>query len=301
MPSSPQAIDDIPITIARALHIIEHEGNLSKAAKLLGVSQPAISKGVTLLETQLKVALIRRGSRPLQLTDEGREIAQYAIFSDQLRENTFKNIEQSRLNQKGIVKIGSIGASASTHILPNLIKKLSNLYPDIELQINEAPDKETMSDLQQGRIDIAIMTEPVDEEIETLPITSDRLVALIPTNHRLSEKASLCATDIDGNPFIMTTGGSSPFVLEWFQQAQITPLITHSILQITSILALVKAKSGISIVAELALPPKLDGVTAIPLHPEKTRHLVFARNRTTSRSQSVETVWKHCEKITFET
>ncbi|MEJ8473362.1 LysR family transcriptional regulator [Roseibium algae] len=290
---------DIPASVARGLHRVETTGSVSDAARSLGISQPALSKGIAQLEKRLKLPLLRRGTRPLTLTEEGRTIALYAVKMDQLRANTLHELEEVRRNLKGVVRVGSFGASASTHILPRLLKAFSAKHSEIGLEVYEYTDQDVLEALREGLVDCAVLSDPPQEELDVLPIASDRLVALLPETHPLTLKANLTAKELASLPFILTKGGSAPQVLQWFANSGQVPRIHHQIMQVSSIVASVRAGLGISVIAELAVPSWISGVTACPLHPPARRQIFFARPQAALRSSIAELFWKYCESCDF--
>lgn len=286
---------EIPLVVARALRLIEETGSVSESARLMGVTQPAVSKGIAQLEKRFGIAFLVRGTRPLMLTEEGAELAQFSRQAELLQIKALQSLENSRRNRTGTVRLGSFGSSASFHILPRILQGFARKYPGISVEILEFPDDELQTVLRDGGVDAAILTEPKKEDLEILPLVSDHLVALVPRHHRLADKSKVLAGDLNADPFILTRGGSAPLVEKWFAIAGTAPRISHTILQVNSILALVKAGLGVSIIAELALPENPDGVAVLPLSPAAPRSIVLARKGTVPRSRAVQSFWEFCE------
>ncbi|MCK7610953.1 LysR family transcriptional regulator [Roseibium sediminicola] len=289
---------DIPLSIARALDLIGTTGSVSEAAKRLGVTQPAISKGIAQLEARFGVNLVRRGSRPLTLTEEGEALARYARQEDLARQVTLGALEDARHNRSGTVRLGSFGSSASFHILPKTLAAFAGKYPGIAVEVLEFPDEELRKALEDGIVDMAILSVEQEENLEIVPITSDKLVALVPLTDPLGGKSLLTAPDLAGRPFILTKGGSGPLVERWFAQAGVAPNIAHTILQVNSIVALVQAGLGVSIMAELALPDVSGKCRVLPLDPVAPRVIGWARTGKTFKSNAAETFWKFCGRFT---
>jgi DNA-binding transcriptional LysR family regulator len=288
---------DIPLTIARALNLIEAGGSLSESARVLGVTQPAISKGIAQLEKRLGTPLLRRGSRPLALTEEGKALARYAIQADLLRDRALQDLADARSSRSGTVRLGSFGSSASFHVLPGALAAFARLHPGISVEAVEYPDAELQQVLEDGLVDLAIMSVPTDQNLEVLPIATDKLVALVSADHPLADRKSVSAKDMAQYPFIMTKGGSGPLVEKWFASAGQEPKVLHTILQVNSILALVEAGLGVSIIAELALPKPSHNCRILQLSPKAPRAIGFVRTERTARSRAVERFWQFCANI----
>jgi DNA-binding transcriptional LysR family regulator len=289
--------NDIPLTIARALNLIEETGSLSEAARALNVTQPAISKGIVQLEKRVGTSLMRRGSRPLALTEEGKALAQYAVQADLLRDRALQDLSDARSSRTGTVRLGSFGSSASFHILPGALAAFTRLHPGISVEVVEYPDTELQQALEDGLVDLAVMTVPREENLEVLPIATDKLVALVSADHPLADRKGVSAADMAQYPFIMTKGGSGPMVEKWFASAGLEPKVVHTILQVNSIVALVEAGLGVSVIAELALPKPSHDCRILQLNPKAPRSIGFVRTERTARSKAVERFWQFCASI----
>jgi len=288
---------DLPLSVARALDLIGRTGSVSAAAQALGVTQPAVSKGIAQLEARFGFSLLQRGSRPLSLTEEGEALARFARQSDLAQQQALGALEDARNNRSGTVRLGSFGSSASFHILPKTLAAFARKHPGITVEVLEYPDEELRKALQDGVVDVAILSAGEEAALETLPITADQLVALLPLNHPLASKAHLSAADLAQDPFILTKGGSGPLVEAWFARAGLAPRVAHSILQVNSIVALVEAGLGVSIMAALALPDVTGKCRVLPLAPTAPRSIAFARTARTFRSNAVDTFWTFCSRF----
>ena len=290
---------DIPMTVARALKLIDATGSVSEAARGLDVSQPAISKALAQLEQRIGTPLLRRGTRPLALTEEGKILADYAVRADLLQNQVLQDLEEAVNSRSGTVRLGSFGSSASFQVLPKTLAAFARKYPDISVEILEYPDGELRQVLDEGIVDIAVMTVPDDDSLDIAPIATDKLVALVEDGHEFAGLESVTAVDLSRYPFILTKGGSGPLVENWFAASGRSPKVVHTILQVNSILALVEAGLGVSIIAELALPENRGKCRAVPLAPEAPRTIGFVRKGRTARSRVVEQFWRFCECSEF--
>ena len=288
------AAADIPLSVARALALVRSLGSVSEAARILGVSQPAVSKGIAQLEHSLGAPLLRRGSRPLGLTEEGVIVADYAERADLLRNQMLSHLENARSNRTGTVRLGSFGSSASFQILPQTLSDFARAFPGISVEILEFPDAELERALEDGIVDLAIMSLPDADTLEIASVASDRLVGLVSDKHPLASRERVTPEEMAGYPFILTKGGSASLVERWFAAAGVVPKVSHTILQVNSILALVEANLGISIIAELALPERKGRYRVLKLSPDAPRSFGFVRKPGVARSCAVETFWRFC-------
>ncbi|KZL19359.1 HTH-type transcriptional regulator CynR [Pseudovibrio axinellae] len=288
----------LPELAVRALPLLQKVGSVTKTAHQLGVSQSAVSQSIAELEKRVGVQVLRRGTQPVQLTQEGQVLVEYALNMQAAEKNAMAQINDLRHNKSGCVKIGSSGPSASTRLLPDLMQRVSRQYPGIALELREAQDQETIAALRRSEIDLAVITDIGDgDEFETIPLACDQLVGIVAQGAVTS--SSISAAGFQQKPFIMTKGGSEPLVRKWFSKADSEPRVDHSIQQITSILAIVRAGLAYSIIAELALPEKTEGIDVLPLAPAAPRNLYLARLPITPSNSAARKVWELAEILFY--
>ncbi len=131
-------------------------GSISKAAELLYISQPAVSKSISNLEDNLGIRIFERTSRGVRLTDEG------ALLYEHIR-SAFDSIshaedELKRMNELGIGQL-RIGASTSLckYILVDYLKDFITAYPHIKISIDCHPTMHTIDLLEEGKIDLGLI------------------------------------------------------------------------------------------------------------------------------------------------
>lgn len=286
-------MQDANITALRALQSLERTGSVSATAAELGLTQPAVSRAIAALEAAAGVALLHRGARPLTLTEEGQTAAAYARDITGALGALAQQMESFRTHRSGSVRMGSFGASASTRILPPLLKDFAARHPGIQVEISEAHDTRALEDLRAGLTDLSVLADP-GEDFETLPIAADELVALVPAGS--TEQGPMSPEDLAKGPFIMTLGGSEPFIREWFRAAGVIPQVMHRVRQTHSILALTASGLGRAIVAGLSLPEDTPGVRQLPLKDAPERCIVLARKHQPPRSHAAAGLWSFAER-----
>ncbi|MFD2205724.1 LysR family transcriptional regulator [Kiloniella antarctica] len=286
---------DPSLTALYALKSLMGTGSVSQTATELGLTQSAVSRSIAGLEKMVGLTLVRRGLRPLDLTEEGRVVVAHAQDIIQSLSSLDDRLSALRRNKAGSVQIGSFGASASTRLLPPLLMNFAKPYPAISVNIQEATDAETLQNLQRNLVDMAVLADP-GAEYDVVPLAIDRLVALVPESSPLEKQIELQPEDFLGAAFIMTLGGSEPAITSWFGDTMESLAITQRVQQTHSILALVRAKLGNAIVAALSLPEETQGIARIPLAQAPTTDIVLARKSLEPKSKAAGLFWKFVEK-----
>ncbi|MDO4268776.1 MAG: LysR family transcriptional regulator [Eubacteriales bacterium] len=155
----------------RIFYAVAMAGNISRAAKELYISQPAISKSISKLEDSLGTTLFTRNSRGVHLTEEGRILFDHtkAAF-DQLSagETELKRIRDFHLGQ---IKIG-VSNTLCRFILVDYLKGFIEKYPHIKITIDSQSSAHTMELLEQQRIDLGLVAEPKPQKnVIFVPVT----------------------------------------------------------------------------------------------------------------------------------
>ena len=162
-----------------AVILAEHR-NFSKAAQELKISQPAFSKQIIALENELGLKLFERGAMPLSLTLAGEffiEKAKKLLFEE---EKLLKILEDYKAGETGKLTIG-VAPFRSLYLMPELVKKIKEKFPKLQLVLEEHGLEELQKGLLEGLYDFAIMNLPVDEsEFEIIPLEADEIVLVIP-------------------------------------------------------------------------------------------------------------------------
>ena len=154
----------------KIFYAVAKAGNISKAAKELFISQPAISKAVSKLEESLGVSLFTRNSRGVQLTVEGQVLYSHVSNAfDTLNrgENELKRIKDFNIGQ---IKIG-VSNTLCKYILLPYLKDFVGQYPHIKVVIDSQDTARTISMLEQQQLDIGLIAEPkIRRSLTFLPI-----------------------------------------------------------------------------------------------------------------------------------
>ena len=258
--------------------VAELRGFTAAAAKL-GISQSAVSHALKALERELGVDLIVRHQSNIEVTDIGRPLLLRAREILGLSEAMRQEIAAARGLSSGSLRIGSFGPTSSLKLLPAILAAYRERYPDIEVHIDEGGDGEVMQWIQERRVDAGFVVLP-DERFDTVSLVEDQLVALVPSTHELAGRRAVTLAELCDTPFIMTEAGCAALIEPLFTAAGLTPQVRYRIAQVITILGMVERGDGVSIVAELALPHRVDkthpGLVRLPLKPAARRRVGLA-------------------------
>ncbi|WP_296816336.1 LysR family transcriptional regulator [uncultured Megasphaera sp.] len=247
------------------LKIIE-VGSFTKAADLLGYTQPALSQMIASLEKELSIKILYRSRYGIRLTPEGERLypsIQNAVIQYQTMRHTADEI---RGLDSGIVRIGTV-SSVSCHWLPGIIRRFWQKYPNIQIVLHQGDYTSISEWVRTGAVDFGFVNPNAVKGMETTFIKSGEFRAVLPKYHPLSEKQSLSLKDLANEPFLLLEEGAYSEPLEAFHAIGITPNIKLRVHDDYSILSMVEQGLGISILTELVLRKTSYEVVALPIDP----------------------------------
>jgi DNA-binding transcriptional LysR family regulator len=237
------------------------------------MTQPPLSRQIQVLERILDVTLLERTSRSVRLTPTGRSFlpeAQRVIHAAEAAATLAQRVESGK---SGALRVAFTAASAYSFV-PLLITACRSALPDVELSLSEMVTRDQIEGLLSGHLDIGFLRPPVARaELECTRVQAEPLLVAVPDVHRFATYKSVPLKELDGEPFVMYGVSEARYfhdlLVSLFSSAKVLPHYVHYLTQIHTILALVKAGLGITIVPASAGNLRYKGVTMLPLRLRK--------------------------------
>ncbi len=152
--------------------------NFSQVAEQLHISQPALSKQILNLESELGVKLFDRSCTPMVLTAAGEHFIRGAEDLLYREDQLIRSMEQFHSGDAGQLTIG-ITPFRSSYMVSEIVHQVRNAYPNIKIKLHEAGSDQLRKDVADGKFDFAVVNLPVENSIlDVIPLESDRLVLL---------------------------------------------------------------------------------------------------------------------------
>jgi len=176
--------------------------SFSKAAKLNGITQSAVSQQARSMERQLKALLIDRSQKQFQLTREGQRV--YDAAKEMLHH--FEKLQCELLELKkvisGTIRIATI-YSIGLHELPPFIKRFLQTYPSVNCRVEYRRSNLVYEDILHNSVDFGLVAFPLkSRQIEIIPFRNDRLVLITHPHHPLAKTGEIDIKVLAGNKFI---------------------------------------------------------------------------------------------------
>lgn len=173
------------LTPLRYFIAIARAGHMTRAARALGVSQPALSAMLRKLETEAGAALLDRTGRGVELTDAGRVFLRHAEESVARADAGVRAVRELVGLQAGSLRVGG-GATATTYLLPPVVGRMRRAHPGVRFYIREAGSSAVAAAVSSGELDLGIVTLPIkgpaSEDLVKVPLVTDELRLIVPSD-----------------------------------------------------------------------------------------------------------------------
>lgn len=198
--------------------VVAREENITKAASLLHITQPTLSRQLMSLEEELGVKLFRRGKHSIVLTEDGMLLRRRAQEIVDLTEKTAKELTHGEEAVSGEISIGC-GETQNMKPLAEIMASFQRKYPDVSFHIYTAIADDVKERLENGTLDMGLLLEPVEisrYHYVRMPL-KEKWQVLMRRDSRLAKREKIRPEDLAGVPLIMARRQSVRNQLEnWF-------------------------------------------------------------------------------------
>jgi DNA-binding transcriptional LysR family regulator len=269
------------LSVAETLHF-------GRSARLLNLSQPALSLQVKALEEELGIQLLRRNRQGTVLTEAGQAFREEAAAALEKLEFAKRKAQWASSGKLGHIRIGFI-STAGFEIVPNLIRHFRKSYPDVEFSIRNILTGAQLEMIDDGLLDVGFLRLPIEQRkgIEVTTVHKEPFVAVLPSSHPLSARKEIHLRELKGNPFVLYAREHAPgfhdLLTRILSNAGVIPKVVQTVGEMPILISLVDAGVGVSIVPASVAKRILSKVAVCSIAdrmPESEIGLAFARRNT---------------------
>jgi DNA-binding transcriptional LysR family regulator len=251
--------------------ITAEELNFTRAARRIGIAQPPLTFQIKALEAHLGVRLFDRLPGNVRLTGPGE------VFLEEARavlDRVAKATLRCQSSAKGIIGRIGVGFTESASFcseVTSAVRRYRDLYPEVDMTLEENRSMQLMHSLRQGRIDVAFVRLPIgmDEKVEFKLISTEPMIVALPKMHRLANRKSLRLQDLEDELFVLypraTRFGLSDMIVTACEALGFSPKVVQHAPQISSTINLVASSLGVTIVPSCMRSSRSDEVRYVPL------------------------------------
>lgn len=291
----------LPFTLhqLRILKAVATEKNFTKAAAILYLSQPSLSKQIKTLENNLNILLINRERNKISLTESGKVLLQYSERILALCEESCRALIELKNGDRGNLTVGA-SQTIGTYLMPRVLALFAKNYPQINLKVQVNSTRIIAKKIINREIDIAIVGGEISDDLQKSltiqPFGFDELSLIISKSHPFAKKTTINKEDLYNLDFITLNSNSTikNFIDNTLIQNQIETKQLKTILQLNSIEGIKTAVSlglGAAFVSSSAIEKeiKLKTIGIIKIENIKiTRKLSIITNPECYKSKAFE-------------
>ena len=270
---------------------VAEELHFGRAAERLGIAQPPLSQQIKSLEELVGHTLFERRPR-VRLTPAGEALLEVARrMLSQMEEGLYSTRRVGR-GEAGKITVG-FAASILTTALPEILRTYRERFPGVELRLRELSSAAQAAALSEGGIDVGFVREAVEHGAGLIcePILREEFVAVLPPAHRLAKRRELPLGELAGEPFIHFPRAVAPALYDQLgeacRRAGFQPRVVQEAQEWLTILGLVEAGLGVSLVPDSFRRLRWGGVQYRPLAPPREFTDVFVCRREAGHAPAV--------------
>ncbi|HVX67737.1 MAG TPA: LysR family transcriptional regulator [Bryobacteraceae bacterium] len=234
------------VAVAEMLHF-------GRAAESLGIAQPPLSQQIQALERQLGVTLLQRTRRKVELTEPGRVFLTQARRVLEAAGAAEDAARRAGRGEVGRLAIAMVSSATYEDLIPAALLGFRERFPDVALELQERTTNEQIELLHRGTIQIGFVRPPIQDPTITLEVVKrEPLVIALPAGHRLAGEERVAVGALASDAWIMLPPelglGFYDLVLGVCLRAGFTPEVSHVASQIHTMIGLVAAGLGVTLV-----------------------------------------------------
>lgn len=266
--------------------VVADELHFGRAAERLHLTQPPLTVAIRRLERELGVQLFDRTTRRVALTRAGEAFKRRVGEAVTELDEAAGDVASVAAGLSGRIRVGFV-SSASYTTIPEAIRAFRRQRPRVELVLSPLTSGEQIEQLLDGDLDVGLIRDPGEVPGLAMELVStEDLVAVLPEAHPLASRKEVRPEDLEGEPMILfpyrLMPGFVTRVLRLFDGLETSPQVVQQAIHQETVLGLVAAGLGISILPESVRRFQMPGVVTRPLAGRPQTALYAARGRSYS-------------------
>lgn len=240
--------------------VLAERRNFTKAAAVLNVSQPTLSRIIASLEDEIGVPLFIRSKRGISLTNSGQELSIYADSIVRSCEYAMRRARAAENQTVGKLSLGFLPAMCMD-LLPTIVQKVEEKFPELELILEPHNQAELIHELNEENLDIALLMDSISERMincEKVPFYQDEFYLAVDISHPLSKRNVVHLDEIanehclfyrkSASPFLAQTSPQPGLLAAQYEAVNKTPLTNTSTLDdLIALFTLIRCRQGVGI------------------------------------------------------
>ena len=265
---------------------VAEEKHFTRAAAKVGIGQPPLSQQIKDLEAEIGAPLFHRVPHGAELTAAGEAFLEGVKEMPALAERATKAAQRAARGETGSLRVGYTASSAFNKVVPAAIRAFRRAYAGVELTLEEANTTRLVAGLQDGSFDVVFLRPGATggEAFHLRLLSEEPMVVALPASHPIAAQDEVDLSILKDDPFLLFPRSIGPTLYDGImgacREAGFEPKIGQLAPQIASIITLVAAELGVSIVPASTSQLPVSGVTYRPIAGQApTARLALAYRR----------------------
>lgn len=231
---------------------VAEELHFGRAAARLNISQPPLSQQIQILEQQIHARLLARTNRSVMLTPAGEQFLNDARQILNQVDQAAARAARLHLGETGELRLGFTSSAPFIKAVSDTLSAFRQQYPDVHIQTREINTRAQIAPLNEGVLELGLMRNTVlPDTLDWLPILREPLLAMVHHTHPLAKRSDISLAELAREPFVFfdphVGTGLYDDILGLLHRYGVTPKITQEVGEAMTIIGLVSAGLGVSI------------------------------------------------------
>lgn len=204
---------------------IARTGSVTRAARALGMSQPALTERLRGLERELGTDLFVRTKRGVRLSDAGRALMPHAERAVGAIDEGRRAVDRMRRGEVGRLALGSAPA-VSTYALPDVLRRFQQAHPRVQLSVRTGHSEEILDLVLRDEVAVGLVREIRHPDVEATPLYEDELILVVEPSHRFAARERIRIGELSREHLVTFDRASSynELTQALFREAGVAPL-----------------------------------------------------------------------------
>ena len=268
-------------------------GSFSKASEVVGYTQSGLTHMMDSLEKEIGLPLLKRNHNGIQLTKQGEQLMpaiREFLKANANLENQIKNIIDEK---EEVIRIAAY-ASIAMHWMPELLYRFKRICPNVNVDLRMVDDAlEPFELLESGLTDVIFASKQNYNNCNWIPLYNEKMYAILPITYPLNNRSTFPLTEFNNQEFLMPYGKFDLDVKAAFQPLNIKIIEKSTRVDDETLIRMVGAGLGISMMSELMIRGSLDDVICVPVSPKTIRELGMGTHIRKKETKSIQLL-KEC-------
>ncbi|MDL2354293.1 MAG: LysR family transcriptional regulator [Pseudomonadota bacterium] len=276
------------IAVAEELHF-------TRAAERLHIGQPPLSHAIQVLEADIGARLLDRTRRSVRLTAAGTLFLADARRILALAEQAAATARRAERGEAGELRIGFTYSTPLTPLFADVINRYRQEFPQVTLTLHEMATLRQLDAIAQRTLDLGFVRPPevaVPAGVELTALREDPLMVVLPAGHALAAQPAIAIIELAGLPFVMYPAdagtGIYPQIFRLCRAAGFVPRVGQTAGEASTIIGLVAAGSGVTLLPASFDRIRMDGVCYRPLRDRDATTMLLLAQRAGERAPLVD-------------